>query len=155
MSRQLSSVRRIGAPRRRGQALVEFAMVAPIFFLVLFAMIEGGRFVFYYEMLNNATREGARYAIVNGANSLGCPTGPPAPGSVSCDPAGNDVGDRVREASLGMSGSAITVTPTWFANNGRGSTVNVAASFTYTTLIPIVPLPPITVTAESSLVVNN
>lgn len=130
-------------------------MVAPIFFLVLFAMIEGGRFVFYYEMLNSATREGARYAIVNGANSLGCPTGPPAPGSVSCDPSGNDVGDRVRAAALGMSGAAIAVTPTWFANNGRGSTVTVAASFTYTTLIPIVPFPPITVTAESSLVVNN
>lgn len=130
-------------------------MVAPIFLLVMFAMIEGGRFVFYYEMLNSATREGARYAIVNGANSLGCPTGPPAPGSVSCDPMGNDVVDHVREAALGMSGAAITVEPRWFANNGRGSTVKVAASFTYSTLIPIVPLPPITVTAESSLVVNN
>ena len=43
-------------------------------------MIEGGRFILYYETLNNATREGARYAIVNGANAL-CtassgPTGP-------------------------------------------------------------------------------
>jgi hypothetical protein len=147
--------RRRPARAGRGQALVEFAMVAPIFFLVLFAMIEGGRFVFYYEMLNNATREGARYAIVNGANSLGCPTGPPAPGSVSCDPAGDDVRAEVRSAAIGMSGPAITVTPTWFADNGRGSTVTVAATFTYTTLIPIVPLPPITVSAESSLVVNN
>ena len=65
----------------RGQALVEFALVAPMFFLVLFAIIEAGRFIFYYETLNNATREGARYAIVNGANSLGCPTGPAAPGT--------------------------------------------------------------------------
>src|SRR5947208_1304045 len=63
--------RPLGAPAamicrqsRRAQALVEFAMVAPIFFVLLFGIIEGGRFIFYYETLNNATREGARYAIV-------------------------------------------------------------------------------------------
>jgi hypothetical protein len=33
--------------------------------------------------------------------------------------------------------------------------VTVSASYTYSSLIPLVPLPPITVTAESSLVVNN
>jgi hypothetical protein len=130
-------------------------MVAPIFFLVLLGIIEGGRFVYYYGTLNHATREGARYAIVNGANSLNCPTGPAAPDTVSCDPGGDDVRDRVRASAIGMAGPAITVTPTWFADNGRGSTVTVAASFTYSTLVPLVPLPPITVSAESSLVVNN
>ena len=71
--------------------MVEFALVAPMFFLVLFGIIEAGRFIFYYETLNNATREGARYAIVNGANTIGCPTGPPAPGRRPCDPTGDDV----------------------------------------------------------------
>jgi hypothetical protein len=33
--------------------------------------------------------------------------------------------------------------------------VSVRASYTYSTLIPIVPLPPVTVEAESNLVVNN
>lgn len=141
----------------RGQAMVEFALVAPIFFLLLFAIIEGGRFIFYYETLNNATREGARYAIVNGAWSLDC-TGPPAPDATSsCDPDGKDVKERVRDAAIGMLRSAIDVTPVWHdpANNGRGSTITVTASFTYSSLIPIVPLPPITVEAESSLVINN
>ena len=140
--------------RRRGQALVEFALVAPLFFLLLFGIIEAGRFIFYYETLNNATREGARYAIVNGANTIGCPTGPPAPGTNGCDVAGDDVRDRVRDAALGIV-SSITVTPQWFPDNGRGSTVTVSASFTYNSLVPLVPLPPITVAAESSLVVNN
>ena len=63
-------------PNSRGQALAEFALVAPVFFLLLFSIIEGGRFIFYYETLNNATREGARYAIVHGMNSFDC-TGPP------------------------------------------------------------------------------
>jgi hypothetical protein len=148
------------ANRSKGQALVEFAFVAPLFFLLLFGIIEAGRFIFYYEVLNNATREGARYAIVNGANSLtscseGGPTGPPAPDTTSCDPAGDDVRQAVRNAAIGTLGTAVTVTPTWFADNGRGSKITVAASYTYSSLIPIVPLPNITVTAESSLVINN
>jgi hypothetical protein len=49
----------------------------------------------------------------------------------------------------------VAVTPTWNPNNGRGSIVNVQASYTYSTLVPLLPLPPITVSAESSLVVNN
>jgi len=140
---------------RRGQAIVEFALVAPIFFVVLFGIVEAGRFMFYYETLNNATREGARYAIVNGANSLTCSTGPAAPNSVSCDPDGSDVVDKTRAAAFGIPPSAVTVTPTWMPDNGRGSRVSVRAIYTYTSLIPIVPLPPVTVEAESTLVVNN
>jgi Flp pilus assembly protein TadG len=152
----MADLHRRRSRRGRAQALVEFALVAPLFFLLLFGIIEAGRFIFYYEILNNATREGARYAIVNGANTLGCPTGPPAPGSTACDPAGNDVVARVRSAAFGAL-SPITVTPTWTnpANNGRGATVRVAASYTYRPIVPLVPLPPITISAESSLVVNN
>ena len=134
--------------------MVEFALVAPLFFILLFGIIEAGRFIFYYETLNNATREGARYAIVNGANTIGCPTGPPAPGTTGCDVAGNDVIARVRASALGI-GSAVTVTPTWTYNNGRGETVNVKATATYKTLVPLLPLPSITISAESSLVINN
>jgi len=132
---------------------VEFALVVPWFFLMLFGIIEAGRFIYYYETLSNATREGARYAIVNGANTLGCPSGPPAPGTSGCDVAGNNVVARVRQSALGMAG--VGVTPTWAPDNGRGSTVRVDATYTYRSLIPIVPLPQITVNAESTLVVNN
>lgn len=153
---------------RVGQAMVEFALVAPIFFLLLFSIVEAGRFIFYYETLSNATREGARYAIVNGANvdPFGCPTGPPASGSPACDPSGADVVARVRQTAIGMPGSGISVQRCWWytacdfgthgdGDNARGASVTVAASYTYSSLIPLVPLPPITVTAESSLVINN
>lgn len=169
---------RVSAARARvegGQALAEFALVAPLFFLLLFGVIEAGRFVSYSELLNGATREGARYAIVNGANSLTCPTGPPFPGSPACDTDGSDVHDAVRRSAIALLPSALTVTAAWCYNptldpyscpdmdadsnpdgdNGRGATVTVAATYTYTSLIPIVPLPAITVRAESSLVVNN
>lgn len=139
-------------PRRfsRGVAVVEFALVAPLFFLVLFSIVEAARFVFYYEVLNNATRDGARYAIVHGENSFD-PTGPG-----SSDPSGADVVARVKQSALGVLGTGVTVTPTWTpATNERGTTVNVHASYTYSTVIPIVPLPAMTVEAESTLVINN
>jgi Flp pilus assembly protein TadG len=49
----------------RGQALVEFALVIPIFLLLLVALFDLGRAVFAYNTLTNAAREGARIAIVN------------------------------------------------------------------------------------------
>ena len=157
MIRRSRSERSADRRRSRGQALVEFALLAPVFFLVLFAIIEAGRFMFYYEVLNNATREGARYAIVNGANSIVCPTGPPASGSVPCDTDGGDVAERVRDAAFGALGPGVDVTSEWSnpSDNSRGATVKVTAEYTYTSLVPIVPLPAITVSAESSLVVNN
>lgn len=165
--------------KSRGQALVEFALVAPLFFLLLFGIVEAGRFIFYYEVLNNATRDGARYAIVNGASSLYRKTGPPAPGLVCtptiCDPTGLDVVQAVRKSAVGVVGTGITVERCWWykdcdfvthgacppavdpfcGDNARGASVTVTASYTYASLIPIVPLPNITVTAESSLVINN
>jgi hypothetical protein len=152
---------RDGAARRpaRGQALVEFAMVAPIFFLLVFGIIEGGRFILYYQTLNNATREGARYAIVHGSNSR-CPSGSMPPGEPTpggCyDPLGLNVEQRVKDAAFGLLGSAVSVTSSWPATgNGRNSTVTVSATYTYNTFIPIVPLPSISITAESKLVINN
>ena len=52
-------------PRSRGQSLVEFALVFPIFLLVFVALFDLGRAVFAYNTLTNAAREGARLAIVN------------------------------------------------------------------------------------------
>jgi Flp pilus assembly protein TadG len=51
--------------RRRAASLVEFAFVAPIFFLLLMGFFEYARFLFTMQLVNNAAREGARYAVVN------------------------------------------------------------------------------------------
>ena len=48
-----------------GQAMVEFALVLPIFLLILCGVIDFG-WLFYNQLaLNNICREGARYAVVN------------------------------------------------------------------------------------------
>ena len=51
--------------RSRGQALVEFALVFPIFLLLVIALVDVGRAVFAYNTVTNAAREGARLGIVN------------------------------------------------------------------------------------------
>lgn len=57
----------------RGQTLVEFALVAPIFFLVLIGIIVLGMGVFYQQQLTNIAREAARYAAIHSATAQ-CPT---------------------------------------------------------------------------------
>jgi hypothetical protein len=155
-------MRRLHADKSAGQALAEFAIVAPIFFLLLMAIIEGGRFIFFYETLNNATRDGARYAIIHGANATcadGGPTGPMPPSvpAPAChDPSGDDVREAVSRSAFGIvgAGDLSMPDPTYDPpNNGRGSDVTVRVNFTYSTLLPM--LPPITITAETTLVVNN
>lgn len=51
--------------RARGQALVEFALVIPIFIVMLVSLFDLGSAVFSYTSVTNAAREGARLAIVN------------------------------------------------------------------------------------------
>src|SRR3954451_650830 len=63
--RVLDPVRHRAHRRTKGQALVEFALVIPIFLLLLVAVFDLGRAVFSYNSLTNAAREGARMAIVN------------------------------------------------------------------------------------------
>jgi hypothetical protein len=57
--------RRRSTSSRRGQSLVEFALVFPIAILLLMAVFDVGRAVFAYNGLTNAAREGARLAAVN------------------------------------------------------------------------------------------
>ncbi len=52
------------ATGRQGTTIPEMALVSIVFFMFLFGILEYGRFVFTLNMLNNAAREGARYAVV-------------------------------------------------------------------------------------------
>jgi Flp pilus assembly protein TadG len=49
--------------------VVEFAIVAPVFVLFVFGMIEYGRMVMVQQILTNASREGARVAVLEGASA--------------------------------------------------------------------------------------
>lgn len=56
-------------PRRRGQVAVEFAMVAPIVFLFIFASIEFGRALMAIHCMEGAAHDGCRVGILEGATA--------------------------------------------------------------------------------------
>jgi Flp pilus assembly protein TadG len=51
--------------RDRGQTLVEFAVVLPLFILILVGIFDFGRAIYAYHTLLNASREAARQAVVD------------------------------------------------------------------------------------------
>ena len=66
-----------GREGERGQSLVEFSLLVPLFMMLLFGMIEFG-IAFTHELtIEYAVREGARAgaALSNGGGNLGCSTG--------------------------------------------------------------------------------
>src|SRR5271165_5862885 len=50
--------------RRQGAVTVEMALIVVVFLMFLFGILEYARFIFFQNLVNNAAREGARYAVV-------------------------------------------------------------------------------------------
>lgn len=61
----MSRTRRQWATTARGQALVEFALIVPLFVLIVIGIFEGARAIYTYNALSNAVDEGLREAIVH------------------------------------------------------------------------------------------
>jgi Flp pilus assembly pilin Flp len=58
---------------QRGASLVEFALIAPLLFIVLFALIDFGKAINYWNDQTQLAAQGARLAAVNGGNALADP----------------------------------------------------------------------------------
>lgn len=56
-------------PRQTGVAAVEFALIAGLFFTLLLGIVEFSRVLFYWNTAGEATRLGARMAVVCDANA--------------------------------------------------------------------------------------
>ncbi len=140
--------------------------MAPLFFLLLFSIVEAGRFVFAYEVANNAVREGTRYAIVHGSNSLS-PVGPSTSNpDATCPPSVSTaaVTNIVQQDAYTLP-TATDILVCWpDGTNLRGNRVSVSADFPWHPLIEFqldffgvqfTPLPTLNIHAESTLVINN
>ena len=128
--------------RRRGQALVEFALILPILLVILLGTVDAGRLIFAYNSVANAAREGGRTAIINQtpaevrqraaeqATVLGMPTadpgGCPAAGGPTTQPTGVCFVLRSRDGSAACPTAAI------------GCTAIVAAKWEYRAITPII-----------------
>ena len=82
MKRMIRSLTRDG---RRGQSMVELALVLPLFLLMLFGLVDMGRLVYASTTMSQAAREAARVASVQaywvGSTDPSCnhPGGPTCP----------------------------------------------------------------------------
>ena len=108
---------------RRGAAAVEFAIVAPIFFMLVFGMIEFGRALMVQQVLTNASREGARVAVLDSQTATRTQVI-------------NTVSSYL--ANAGISGATIDMTPTEPTTAGYGQpvTVSVQVPFSNVTWLP-------------------
>ena len=115
------------------QSLVEFALVLPIFLLLVTGLFDVGRAVWQENSLAYAAREGTRYAIVHG--SAGNPIVGPC---TSClNPAANNLGNvvsAVTSNAVGVYNIDVTIDyPD--GDNQRNHRVTVDAT------APFIPLP--------------
>ncbi|GAB6166970.1 hypothetical protein JCM19992_29700 [Thermostilla marina] len=110
-SHKLEKLCRLCRKQRRGAAVVEFAIVAPVFFLLLLGMIEFGRMIMVQQIITNASREGARVAVLDGTTT-------------------DDVVDTVNTylTSAAINGANITVDPDPPSDAGYGEPVTVSVS---------------------------
>ncbi len=118
---KLEKLCRICRRNRRATATVEFAIVAPLFFLLLFGIIEFGRMVMVQQIITNASREGARMAVLDGATTARVETA---------------VDDYLSNSSI--QGATVTVTPNppTLAEYGEPVTVAVSIPFTQVSWLP-------------------
>jgi Flp pilus assembly protein TadG len=119
-SKQATVRRRRPLGRRRGVAAVEFAIVAPVFFLMVLGIIEIGRAMMVQQVLINASRVGARRAVMLSSDE-------------------QSVIDAVTEyaAGVGVNGVVADVSPNpATAAAGEPVTVNVTIGFDQVSWLP-------------------
>jgi Flp pilus assembly protein TadG len=106
---QASDVAATRRDRSRGQALVEFAIILPVFFLVVAGMFDLGLGVYSDLTLVNAAREGARLGVIDPGNTAA-------------------IEDRVRAMAGNLDGSKLNVTVTCERPAGSSSVFHACSS---------------------------
>lgn len=108
----------------RGAVAAEFALLLPVFLLILFGIIEFGMLMYGREVVTNAAREGARAGIVQG---------PPKRTS----------GEITTIANNYLTGTGINQADVTFTPAGVGlaspNMLTVTAVYNYNFLIPYIP----------------
>lgn len=123
-----------------GNAAIEFALCASVFFMMLFGIVELGRLMYTYHELVQAARIGTRYAIVHGASSS-------APATAS------QIAGVTAAASAAITTAEVSVA--FSPNNQAGSQVTVAIAHPFRFLFGIMPAGPFTLTSHVSQLIAN
>jgi Flp pilus assembly protein TadG len=130
------AIRRHLDTRTRGQSLVEFALILPLFLVFVAACLDLGR-VFYANIsLNNAAREGAMQAAKDHATFIQ---------DGACDPVNNNIVCRIQ---LESKGSSVAIASTDITRTcsiagcprAAGSTTTVTVRGTFQLVTPLLSL---------------
>lgn len=102
-----------------GQALVEMALVLPLFFLLLFGVIEMGRIGYAYITVSNAAREGGRVATIGGTDL--------------------DINSSIKNAAASLDPASLTINITPAQDQRQsGQGVTVTVSYPVQLIIPLI-----------------
>jgi Flp pilus assembly protein TadG len=127
-----------GARRQRGVAVLEFALISTIFFTLLIGVMEMGRVLFYWNSAAEATRLGARVAVVCDINSS----------QSTSNPVIKDMQQML--PILKPANVTVTYTPTGCDASSCTAVTVAVANVTVNTVVPFVPftlsMPPFTTT---------
>jgi Flp pilus assembly protein TadG len=121
--------------RTFGQALVEFALILPVFLLLVVIAIDFGRLFFSYIEISNAAREGANYGQGSPTDTVGI--------TARVDQETNTQAQRgegstaVSTACADSSGTTITCA-TATGGAGPGNTITVTVRLPFTFLTPLI-----------------
>jgi len=103
---------------KKGQALVELALVLPILILLLMGTMEFGRIFHSYLVITNASREGARAGVVG------------------LDDSGIKSSVRGVATSLSLSDTQINITP-GYGSRSRGVPLTVQVNYSVSLVTPM------------------
>jgi Flp pilus assembly protein TadG len=104
---------------RRGNAVLEAALVIPILLYLAFGTVEFGYFFYVKNNLQGAAREGVRAAIPPGATNTDVTAA---------------ISSQMTAAGLQASGYTVTTTPTSINGLAPGTTVTVSVQCTWGTV---------------------
>lgn len=145
------------AGRGRGQGLVEFALVFPLFVLLVFGLIDIGRYVYVNNTLSETAREAARVGSTSGftrdcsgvSSRTQC-IQQTAVGRMAAVPSTTVTSSCSRTTGDGV----ITVTAD---NCSPGDSLEVTLTTPYTMLTPVIGqlIGPTTLTGRATVTVNN
>ena len=111
---------------RRGTSAVEFAFIAPVFFLLVIGMVEFGRAMMVQQILTNAARQGARMATLDSTNNSSNPT----PTSMVASEVNSVL------AAANVTGATTAISPGLPAAAGTDVSVTVSVPYMSVTWVP-------------------
>ena len=114
----LKLIRRRKKNGEKGQSLVEFALLVPIFLILIFAIVDFGMGFYSWITITNAAREGARLGAVQATQQ--------------------DIEDRVWDSADNLPNAATNMTVTVQGFQGQpGDSVVVQVDYDYDLITPL------------------